>query len=180
MTAKFSYRSSLSPFHARTRAQKIPPMTIDLMPSLPLGQALLLFGPIATLSLAAMAAARSPSPAWGLARGASSAAALFSLASAMLLFFTPPGQAWGLRIDAIGATVLLLVNFVGWCIVRYSQTYLAAEAGEARYVGWLLTTLAAVLVVVTSNHLLLTAFAWMATSFALHRLLTFFSTRPAA
>jgi len=130
--------------------------------------------------LAALVASRSTRPAWSLARGASSATLLFGLASALMLAFAQPGQAWGLRIDPIGATVLLLVSFVGWCIVRYSQTYLAAEQGEARYVSWLLATLAAVLVVVTSNHLLLTALAWMATSFTLHRLLTFFSERPAA
>lgn len=162
-------------------AKQIPPtMTSDLLPTLPIAQALLLLAPIATLTLAALAAARSASPAWGLARGASSAALLFSLASALMLLFVPAGQAWGLRIDAIGATVLLLVSFVGWCIVRYSQTYLNAERGEARYVAWLLTTLAAVLVVVTSNHLLLLALAWTATSFALHRLLTFFAARPTA
>ena len=155
-------------------------MTQALLPILPLGQALLLLAPIATLALAALAAARSASPAWGLARGASSATLLLSLASALMLAFAQPGQIWGLRIDAVGATVLLLVSFVGWCIVRYSQTYLAAEPGEARYVSWLLATLAAVLVVVTSNHLLLTALAWMGTSFTLHRLLTFFSERPAA
>jgi NAD(P)H-quinone oxidoreductase subunit 5 len=155
-------------------------MTQALLPTLPLGQALLLLAPIATLALVALAASRSASPAWGLARGASSATLLLSLASALMLAFAQSGQAWDLRIDAIGATVLLLVSFVGWCIVRYSQTYLAAEQGEARYVSWLLATLAAVLVVVTSNHLLLTALAWTATSFTLHRLLTFFSERPAA
>jgi NAD(P)H-quinone oxidoreductase subunit 5 len=155
-------------------------MTQALLPTLPLGQALLLLAPIVTLALAALTAGRRASPAWGLARGASSATLLLSLASALMLAFSQSGQAWGLRIDAVGATVLLLVSFVGWCIVRYSQTYLAAEQGEARYVSWLLATLAAVVVVVTSNHLLLTALAWMATSFTLHRLLTFFSERPAA
>ena len=49
--------------------------------------------------------------------------------------------------------VMLLVAFVGWVIVRYSQTYLNAERGEARYVAWLLTTLAAVLVVVTRTSM---------------------------
>jgi NAD(P)H-quinone oxidoreductase subunit 5 len=155
-------------------------MTSDLLPTLPISQALLLLAPIATLMLAALVANRRASPAWSLARGASSAALLLSLASALMLLFAPAGQAWGLRIDAIGATVLLLVSFVGWCIVRYSQTYLNAERGEARYVAWLLATLAAVQVVVTSNHLLLLALAWLATSFALHRLLTFFAARPAA
>ena len=155
-------------------------MNHDLLPLLPLGQALLLLAPIATLALAACAAAIRPTPSWGLARGASSLAAMLGLANALLLFLTQPGHAWGLRIDAIGATVLLLVSFVGWCIVRYSQTYLNAEPGEARYVPWLLATLASVSMVVASNHLLLVALAWMVTSFTLHRLLTFFSDRLAA
>jgi NAD(P)H-quinone oxidoreductase subunit 5 len=155
-------------------------MNLEPLPLLPIGQTLLLLAPIVTLVLAALAAGRSAVPAWGLARGASSAALLLVLADAMVLAFTQPGQGWGLRIDAIGATVALLVSFIGWCIVRYSQTYLAAEAGEARYIAWLLATLAAVLLVVLSNHLLLMALAWMATSLALHRLLTFFPSRPAA
>lgn len=155
-------------------------MNLEPLPSLPIGQALLLIAPILTLVLAALAAGRSAVPAWGLARGASSATLLLALASATLLVFTQPGHLWVLRIDAIGATVAVLVSFIGWCIVRYSQTYLAAEAGETRYVAWLLATLAAVLVVVLSNHLLLMGLAWMATSLALHRLLTFFSSRPAA
>lgn len=155
-------------------------MTQDLLPPLPLGQALLLFAPIVTLALAAVAARQRRSPAWGLARGASSTALLLAVASALGLAVAQPGQAWGLRIDAMGATVLVLVTFVGWCIVRYSQTSLHAEPGEARYVRWLLATLACVCVVVASNNLLLMALAWMATSFALHRLLTFFSNRLAA
>ncbi|MFT5934692.1 MAG: hypothetical protein ACI9M6_001747, partial [Hydrogenophaga sp.] len=113
---------SVPPPHPAVLTTKSHSMTQALLPTLPLGQALLLLAPIATLALAALAAARSTAPAWGLARGASSAALLLSLASALMLALAQPGQAWGLRIDAIGATVLLLVSFVGWCIVRYSQT----------------------------------------------------------
>ena len=76
--------------------------------------------------------------------------------------------------------MLLLVAFVGWIIVRYSQPYLSGERDERQYVRWLMATLAAVSLVVIANHLLVLVFAWSATSLALHRLLTFFSDRPAA
>ncbi len=80
----------------------------------------------------------------------------------------------------MGALVMLLVAFVGWVIVRYSQTYLQGERRELHYVRWLLATLATVLVVVATDHLLVLALAWTATSLTLHRLLTFFGDRPAA
>ena len=90
------------------------------------------------------------------------------------------GSGYGAQADRVGALVMLLVAFVGWVIVRYSQTYLRGERREAHYVRWLLATLAAVLVVVATDHLLVLALAWTATSLTLHRLLTFFGDRPAA
>ena len=35
-----------------------------------------------------------------------------------------------MRLDAISATMTLLVGFVGWVVVRYSRTYLDGEARE--------------------------------------------------
>jgi NAD(P)H-quinone oxidoreductase subunit 5 len=86
----------------------------------------------------------------------------------------------GLRADALGCIVLLLITFIGWVITRYSQTYMGGDASQARYVRWLMATLAAVSVVVVTNNLALLALAWLATSLCLHQLLTFFSSRPAA
>lgn len=85
-----------------------------------------------------------------------------------------------LRSDAAGCLVLQLVTFIGWVIVRYSRTYLAGELRQARYVQALLATLAAVSVVVITNNFVVLALAWLATSLALHRLLTFYSDRPQA
>ena len=76
--------------------------------------------------------------------------------------------------------MLLLVTFVGWVIVRYSHPYLGGELSQGHYVRWLMATLAAVGVVVTTNQMIVLVVAWMATSMSLHRLLTFFSDRPAA
>ena len=85
-----------------------------------------------------------------------------------------------LRSDVLGALMLLLVSFIGWVIAGYSQTYLNGERAQPRYIRDLMLTLAAVSLLVLSNNLLLLALAWMATSLALHGLLTFFNTRPQA
>ena len=117
---------------------------------------------------------------WRVARFVSALAVGFSAASLALLAVGGPLIVYGLRADALGCIVLLLVCFIGWVITRYSQTYMGGDAGQTRYARWLMATLAAVTVVVVTNHLAVLAAAWLATTLALHQLLTFFSTRPAA
>jgi NAD(P)H-quinone oxidoreductase subunit 5 len=85
-----------------------------------------------------------------------------------------------LRSDALSGVMLVLVAALGWVIVRYSQPYLDGERGQARYLRHLMFTLAAVTLLVLSNNLLVLAAAWIATSLALHGLLTFFDRRPQA
>ena len=103
----------------------------------------------------------------------SSGADLFALGQAGALTLN-------VRVDAVGAAVLLVVTFIGWVITRYSQTYMDGEAGVGRYARWLMATLAAVSTVIITNNLAMLALAWLATSLSLHQLLTFFSNRPAA
>ena len=43
-------------------------------------------------------------------------------------------------LDAIGATVTLLVAFVGWVVVRYARSYLDGEPREGAFHGLLLAT----------------------------------------
>jgi NAD(P)H-quinone oxidoreductase subunit 5 len=86
----------------------------------------------------------------------------------------------GVRLDAVTSVMLLLVSFIGLIIVRYARTYLHGEAGLARFHRWLLLTLAAVTSLVVVNNLLVLALAWIATSVALHQLLTFYPDRTAA
>jgi NAD(P)H-quinone oxidoreductase subunit 5 len=85
-----------------------------------------------------------------------------------------------LRLDAPGAVVALLVGFIGWVIVRFSQRYLQGEPHERRYLRLLCGTLAAVALLLAADHLLLLALAWFATSATLHQLLRFYRARPAA
>jgi NAD(P)H-quinone oxidoreductase subunit 5 len=84
------------------------------------------------------------------------------------------------RLDAVSTSMLLLVSFVGWIVVRYTRTYLDGEARQGAFTGWLCATLAAVLLLVGAGNLVQLVAAWIATSFALHRLLLFYAEREAA
>ena len=132
------------------------------------------------LSVPAMYVVAALLASWRVARFVSALAVGFSAASLALVAVGGPLIVYGLRADALGCIVLLLVCFIGWVITRYSQTYMGGDAGQTRYARWLMATLAAVTVVVVTNHLAVLAAAWLVTSLALHQLLTFFSTRPAA
>ena len=117
---------------------------------------------------------------WRVARICTALTAALAAASLVLLALGGPLIVFGLRADALGCIVLLLVSFIGWVITRYSQTYMGGDKGQARYSRWLMATLAAVAVVIVTNNLAVLAAAWLSMSLALHQLLTFFSTRPAA
>lgn len=90
------------------------------------------------------------------------------------------GVGLSVRLDAVSATMLLLVSFVGWIVVRYARTCLDGESRGNAFMGWLCATLAAVLLLVQSGNLVQLAAAWIATSIALHRLLLFYPERRAA
>ena len=85
-----------------------------------------------------------------------------------------------LRLDGLSLTLFGLISFIGVILMRYSWTYLGGEPGRVRFMSWFLATLGSVALVVLSNHLLLLAMAWTATSLCLHRLLVFYPDRPAA
>lgn len=101
------------------------------------------------------------------AQGASLLAFLLALALATWL-------------DLVAAVMLLLVTFIGFIVVRYTQTYLCAEPGQARFIGWLCATLASVTMLVGASNLPVLVSAWIATSLFLHRLLLFYPKRPGA
>lgn len=85
-----------------------------------------------------------------------------------------------IRIDVVSATMLVLVAFVGWIVMRFSATYLDGEARQGAFLGWMAATLAAVLLLVQAGGLVLFVGAWIATSLCLHRLLLFYGTRVQA
>lgn len=128
-----------------------------------------------------------------LAAGLAEIAALLALASAfgslgiLILsgsgespFIGMPGIGLSVRLDAVSASMLLLVAFVGWIVVRYTRTYLDGEARASVFTGWLCATLAAVLLLVQAGNLAQLVSGWIATSLCLHRLLLFYPDRVAA
>ena len=151
-----------------------------------------LFAPLLLVAPAALGLARPgrrPGLAPVLAEGAAFGALLIAMASLAVLILHGAGDStligWagiGLsaRLDAVSVTMLLLVAFVGWIVVRYSRTYLDGEARQGYFIGWLCIALAAVLLLVQAGNLAQLVAAWIATSAALHRLLLFYPGRVAA
>ena len=84
------------------------------------------------------------------------------------------------RLDALSATMLLLVSFVGWVVLRYSRSYMDGVERQGVFTAWLCMTLAAVLLVVQAGDLVHFVGAWIATSVFLHRLLLFYPERVEA
>ena len=166
-----------------------------LIADLPALRAALLFAVPLVYALAAVPSSMAGSldSGWRWARLGAGLALAASLASLAWLILGGPGIWRGpalagadagvhfsLRSDALADVMLVLVCFIGWVIVGYSQTYLGGQRGQPRYIRSLMLTLAAVTVLVLTNNLLLLVLAWIGTSLALHALLTFFEQRPQA
>ncbi|MFS0774249.1 proton-conducting transporter membrane subunit [Sphingomonas sp. 1P08PE] len=112
-----------------------------------------------------------------------------SIASVAALVISGSGTAvlagthgWGMssRLDVISVTMLTLVSFVGWVVVRYSATYLDGEPRQHAFMGWLCATLSMVMFLVISGNLAQLLIAFFATSLCLHKLLLFYADRVAA
>ncbi|PZN94092.1 MAG: oxidoreductase [Alphaproteobacteria bacterium] len=90
------------------------------------------------------------------------------------------GTGLSVRLDAVSATMLALVAFVGWVVVRFAGTFLDGERRQGRFMAWLCATLASVMVLVVAGNLVLLVAAWVATGIGLNRLLLFYPERAAA
>ncbi len=143
--------------------------------------------PLLLLAVAALAA-RSPGRRPGALPRLSELAALGALALgalgvAQLLLIGPVSLGGGaliLRLDAVSATMALLVGFVGWIVMRYSRTYLDGEAREGAFHGLMLATLAAVLVLVQAGSLPVLIAGFAAIGLGLRQLLLFYPERAEA
>jgi len=162
----------------------LPPLRAALLAAVPL---------LFALAAAPSFMSASPDSGWRWARfgtGLALATAIVSLAWLMVggpgiwrgpaLAGADAGVHFSLRSDALADVMLVLVCFIGWVIVGYSQSYLGGQRGQPRYIRNLMLTLAAVTLLVLSNNLLLLVLAWIASSLTLHALLTFFDQRPQA
>jgi len=112
------------------------------------------------------------------ALGCAGAVAWLGAATSPLLGVAGFGLA--IRLDALSATMLVLVSFVGMVVARFSRNYLDGDARQGVFSADLCRTLAAVSLLVTAGNLALLLLAWIGTSLALHRLLLFRAERAAA
>lgn len=85
-----------------------------------------------------------------------------------------------LRGDAISATMVLLVAFIGWIVTRYARTYMDGEAEEGRFHGLMLAALAAVMVLMQAGSLAVVVMAFLGIGIGLRRLLLFYPDRATA
>ncbi|MDO9527428.1 MAG: proton-conducting transporter membrane subunit [Gemmobacter sp.] len=149
------------------------------------------FAPLVVMTVALSALARPGRRPGGLPRLAASAAAFGVLLAAggvvQLLLGGPVTLSVGdgpgllaLRLDAVSATMALLVTFIGWVVVRYSGRYLDGETREGAFHGQMLATLGAVLVLVQAGSLLVLILAFVAVGVGLRHLLLFYADRPEA
>ncbi len=151
-----------------------------------------LAAPLLLLFAAALGFARPgrrPPLVAAVAEGAGFGAMLAALASLAVIVLRGAGDSgllgwngigFSVRLDAVSATMLLLVAFIGWVVLRYARTYLDGEDRQGSFTGWICAALAAVLLLVQAGNVVQLAVAWIATSFALHRLLLFYPQRVAA
>ncbi len=146
-----------------------------------------LLAPIPVLAVALLARTRSgarPAPVPRLAEAAALAALGLAAGGVAQLLLAGPirlgGDLVSVRLDAVSATMALLVGFVGWVVVRYSRTYLDGEPREGLFHARLLATLAVVLTLVQSGSLAVLAAGFVAAGAGLRSLLLFYPERAAA
>jgi NAD(P)H-quinone oxidoreductase subunit 5 len=156
------------------------PLLLVAIPVLPL-----LAGLLARMGGAPARTARWVAAAAGVSALLAAVAALALITGGPLTVrWTPwgadPDWTLSLRLDAISAVMAVLVSFLGWVVLRFSRNYLAGDAGQSRFFSWMSLTLASVLAVVISNHLLLISASWIMTSLCLHRLLLHYPGRAGA
>jgi NAD(P)H-quinone oxidoreductase subunit 5 len=91
-----------------------------------------------------------------------------------------PVLTFGVYLDSLSVTMLLLICTIGIVITRYSIRYLDGESTQGRFLRWVGFTIGAVLLLVVSRNLLMFTASWVLTSFGLHQLLAHYRHRPGA
>ncbi|MEM9475121.1 MAG: proton-conducting transporter membrane subunit [Pseudomonadota bacterium] len=115
-----------------------------------------------------------------VAEGAALGAVGVAAAAALMVIVSGTLASGANLLDAVSATMLVLVSFVGWVVLRYSGGYLDGEERQGAFLGWMSATLAAVMILVQAGNLIVLIAAWIATSLCLHQLLLFYADRRQA
>lgn len=116
--------------------------------------------------------------ALALSVGAAAAVALFGVQSTATLGAS--GIGLSIYFDAVSATTLVLVSFVGAAVVRYSRNYLDGDPNHGRFLRQLCFTIAAVQTLIIVGNFAALIAASLAMSLSLNRLLLFYGERRGA
>lgn len=90
------------------------------------------------------------------------------------------GVGVSIYLDALSATMFVLVSFVGAAVLRYSRNYLDGDPNHARFLRQLCFTIAAVQLLIIAGNLAALIVAAIAMSLSLNRLLVFYPERRGA
>ncbi|WP_051208271.1 NADH-quinone oxidoreductase subunit L [Saccharospirillum impatiens] len=90
------------------------------------------------------------------------------------------GMAHYISVSNLSLIMMGLIVFMSVILIAFSRNYMAGEQRVGTYWRWLLNTLAAVSLVIISNHLVVFWLGWVSISLSLHKLLTFYPDRPRA
>lgn len=116
----------------------------------------------------------------GLISAAVCAFAVFQSGPLTGASFTYAGLGFSLRLDALSVLMFAMINLIAFVVLRFSYNYLDGDERQGVFTGRLAATIAGVQLLVLSGNLALLWFAWVLTSFSLHRLLTFYPERRRA
>ena len=87
---------------------------------------------------------------------------------------------WSLRLDALTATMLIVVTTVSACVHLYSIGYMAEDKSIKRFMGYLSLFTFFMLMLVTSNNLLQMFFGWEGVGLASYLLIGFWHHKESA
>jgi NAD(P)H-quinone oxidoreductase subunit 5 len=87
---------------------------------------------------------------------------------------------FGFYLGVSSWVLISLVLFLGAVITRFSASYLLGESGAKPFFKWLMLVIAAVLLLVSADHLGLVLLAWCLVNLGMDRLLRFFGNRQPA
>ena len=87
---------------------------------------------------------------------------------------------WGIRLDALTAVMLVVVNTVSALVHVYSLGYMAHDDNQPRFFAYLSLFTFAMLALITSNNLIQMFFGWEGVGLASYLLIGFWYTRESA
>ena len=90
------------------------------------------------------------------------------------------GLGFSVRFDSVSLIMFSMIALLSIVIIKYSGNYLDGDERQGSFIGRLSAAVASVQLLVISGNLFMLFIAWVATSLALHRLLTFYPDRNRA